>query len=262
MLLQEDTIIIALYLGICKILGKRRDYKHTQGKLYLSEIILIGVLFALKGGSFRRFYSFLKRRSLFNLPDRTRLHRLLITHQDQCQKFLSDPTILNVMDSYGVEIIHPIREGRSSQSQLVSKQGISNKRWIVGRKINVAINSKLEIFKYQDDTVNIPDNKFNEEYAKINGIMLVDYGYRVSKRKGKILPDNFKICSLGRWNDRMWIERLYSLWTRICGMKHSFHRSVKGFKAKVSYLVALTNLIFTLNDQFGFKKCSMVQWAL
>jgi hypothetical protein len=30
--------------------------KHVQGELYLSEIVTIGMLFALKGGSFRGFY--------------------------------------------------------------------------------------------------------------------------------------------------------------------------------------------------------------
>lgn len=256
-MLQEDTIIIALYLGICEILGEE-DYKHTQGKLYLSEIILCGLLFALKGGSFRRFYNWMRRRKLMNLPERSRLQRLLITHQSKCNQFLSHPTILNVMDSFGVEVIHPIREGRSNQSQMVSRKGKSNRRWIVGRKLNVAINSELEVVNVHDETANVCDNRFNKHYQKVNGIILTDQGYR---QKGGV-PKNFKICNQGRWNDRMCIERLFSLWTRICGMKHSFHRSVRGFKAKVSYLAALTNLVFKLNGEFGFNKFSMVQWAI
>lgn len=256
-MLQEDTIILALFLGICEILGEE-DYKHTQAKLYLSEIILCGVLFALKGGSFRRFYVWLARRRLFVLPDRTRLQRLLIVHRKMCSQFLKEGTILNVMDSFGVEVIHPIREGRSTQSQMVSKKGKSNKRWIVGRKINVAINSCLEVINFQDDTANVCDNRFNSKYAGFNGVMLTDQGYR---QKGST-PENFKICDRGRWNDRMWIERLFSLWTRICGMKHSFHRTIKGFKAKAAYLVALTNLIMGLNNRLGFNKFSMAQWAI
>lgn len=258
MLLQDDIIIIALYLSICEKLGKRRDYKHTQAKLYLSEIILCGVLFALRGSSFRRFYIWLKRRNLFDLPERSRLQRLLITHKNRCDQFLASPTVLNVMDSFGVEVIHPLREGRSGQSQKVSKKGKSNRRWIVGRKINVALNSTLEVISYQDETANVFDNRFNKEYEEVNGIMLTDKGYR--QKAGS--PKNFKICEHGRWNDRMWIERLFSLWTRICGMKHSFHRTVAGFKAKVSYLVALTNIVFKLNGEFGFNKFSMVQWAI
>src|SRR2546422_9218571 len=58
--------------------------KHSQAKLYPSELVTIGILFALKGGHFRAFYRWLKRDydALFaGLPDRTRLQRLLVTHQ-------------------------------------------------------------------------------------------------------------------------------------------------------------------------------------
>jgi hypothetical protein len=47
------------------------------------------------------------------LPERTRLLRLFRTHQDWTQTFLTAPTVLGVIDTYGIEIIHPIREGCS-----------------------------------------------------------------------------------------------------------------------------------------------------
>lgn len=259
-MLLEDDIILHLLSSIIETLGKR-DRKHPLGKLYLSEIILCGILFALKGGSFRRFHPWLLKRKLLNLPERSRLTRLLIKKRKLCNAFLSSETFFNIIDSFGVEVIHPVREGRSEQSQRVSKKGKSNKRWIVGRKINVSINGELEITDYQDETANVCDNSFDVFYEdKEDAIFLTDKGYR--KRDEKT-PDNFKICKRGTWNDeRMWIERLFSLWTRICGMKHSFHRSVAGFKAKAAYLVALTNIVFRLNEQLGFSKFSMVQWAL
>src|SRR6266700_270403 len=87
-----------------------------------------------------------------------------------------------------------------------------------------------------------------DHYAVKEGYLyLTDKGYRKQVKYGGT-PANFKICTNGTWNERMWIERLFTLWTRICGMKHSFHRSVKGFQAKVSYLVALTNIVFRLNE--------------
>ena len=53
-------------------------------------------------------------RALFpRLPERTRLFRLLKTHQDWTQLFLAAPTVLGVINTYGIELIHPIREGRS-----------------------------------------------------------------------------------------------------------------------------------------------------
>ena len=261
-MLREDDIIWYLLTAIVETLG-RKDKKHPLGKLYLSEIIVCGVLFALKGGSFRRFYAWLDQRNILNLPERSRLCRLLITYRNVCNQFLSSETFFNVIDSFGVEIIHPVREKRSKQSQQVSQKGKSNKRWIVGRKINISINGTVEITDYQDDTANVCDNTFDEQYeTKDDAIYLTDHGYRRQEKNGGT-SENFKICKKGTWNnERMWIERLFSLWVRICGMKHSFHRSVKGFQAKVAYLVALTNIVFRLNESLGFHKCSLVQWAL
>lgn len=260
-MLLEDDIILHLLSAIIEALG-RKDKKHPLGKLHLSEIILCGVLFALKGGSFRRFHPWLLQRNLLNLPERSRLTRLLIRNRNLCNKFLSSETFFNVIDSFGVEVIHPAREGRSTQSQQVSQKGKSNHRWIVGRKINVAINGELEIVSYQEETANVCDNRFDEYYERRKeAIYLTDNGYRRQEKYGGT-PESFKICSSGTWNERMWIERLFSLWTRICGMKHSYHRTVRGFQAKVAYLVALTNIVFRLNESLGFTKCSLVQWAL
>ena len=44
--------------------------------------------------------------------------------------FLGRPTVLGVIDTYGIELIHPVREGRSSQQ--IGRKGLSNHRWIVG----------------------------------------------------------------------------------------------------------------------------------
>ena len=49
------------------------------------------------------------------LPERTRLFCLLKTHQDWTRAFLAAPTVLGVIDTYGIELIHPMREGRSPQ---------------------------------------------------------------------------------------------------------------------------------------------------
>ena len=90
-------------------------------------------LHALKGVGNRPFYRWLTRdyRPLFpRLPERTRLFRLLKTHQDWTQLFMTAPTVLGVIDTYGIELIHPIREGRSPQQ--MGRKGLSNHRWIVG----------------------------------------------------------------------------------------------------------------------------------
>ena len=107
--------------------------KHPQAKLYPSELVTIGILFALKGGFFRAFYRWLKRDydDLFaGLPDRTRLLRLLKTHQDWCQYLMAEPTFFTAVDTYPIELIFPIREGRSQQQ--VGKKGRDKGRWSIG----------------------------------------------------------------------------------------------------------------------------------
>ena len=74
------------------------------------------LLHALKGVGNRAFHRWLTRdyRPLFpRLPERTRLFRLFKTHQDWTRVFLASPTVLGVIDTYGIELIHPIRESRS-----------------------------------------------------------------------------------------------------------------------------------------------------
>src|SRR6266849_6151378 len=58
------------------------------------------------------------------LPERTRLFRLFKTHQAWTQVFLAAPTVLGVIDTYGIELIHPMREGRSPQQ--IGRKGLSN----------------------------------------------------------------------------------------------------------------------------------------
>jgi hypothetical protein len=96
----------------------------------------LGLLFALKGAGPRPFYRWLSNnyRSWFpNLPERTRLFRLLTTHAEWTEYFLAQPTTLGVADTYGIELIHPWREDRTDSQ--IGRKGLSNHRWIVGAKL-------------------------------------------------------------------------------------------------------------------------------
>jgi hypothetical protein len=53
--MSTDDIIIGLYLQVDSMIGTLP--KHPQAELYLSELVTIGLLFALKGDGPRRFYS-------------------------------------------------------------------------------------------------------------------------------------------------------------------------------------------------------------
>ena len=114
---------------------------HPEAHLWPSEVVTLGLLHARKGVGNRPFYRWLTRdsRAVFpRLPERTRLLRLFTTHQDWTQAFLAAPTVLGVIDTYGIELIHPMREGRSPQQ--IGRKGLSNHRWIVGGKLCLLLN--------------------------------------------------------------------------------------------------------------------------
>ena len=88
--MTTDDIILHIFYPVATCLPALP--RHSQAKLYPSELVTIGILFALKGGYFLAFYRCLKRDygDWFGdgtLPERTRLQRLLKTHRDWCVYF-------------------------------------------------------------------------------------------------------------------------------------------------------------------------------
>ena len=52
-----DDIIIGLYVRVDRVIGAVP--KHPQAELYPSELVTLGLLFALRGDGQRRFYRWL-----------------------------------------------------------------------------------------------------------------------------------------------------------------------------------------------------------
>ena len=135
--------------------------RHSQAKLTPSEIVTLALLWALKGTGQRAFWRWVTRdyQPLFpHLPHRTRLFRLFATHQAWTERFLAEADLLTVADSFGIELRHPMREGRSP-AQLGAK-GLSNHRWIVGVKFAVVLNAQGQIVDWDLDTANSADTRF------------------------------------------------------------------------------------------------------
>src|SRR5712691_12666826 len=106
---------------------------HPHATLWPSEVVTLGLLHALKGVGHRALYRWLTQDSRVffpRLPERTRLLRLFMTHQDWTQVFLASPTVLGVIDTSGIALIHPIRAGRRLRQR--GRKGLSNHRWSVG----------------------------------------------------------------------------------------------------------------------------------
>ena len=233
----------------CRIDDAMTDVsKHSQAKLFPSELVTLGLLFALKGGGGRAFDRWAKGnlRGFFpGLPHRTRFMRLLTIHQDWTRRFLADPTLLGVADSYGIELIHPRREGRAPGQ--IGKKGKSNLRWIVGAKVCLILNRFGLVCEWGMDTANVADKAFHPLIREFGGeadpnrqmLILVDPGFHAQEGD----PANMKVCPRGTWNDRMVVEMVHSMLTTTCRIKKLAHRAWPYLKAHLAFCLAVFNVL-------------------
>ena len=179
------------------------------------------------------------------LPERTRLQRLLETHQDWGQLLLAQPSFFTVIDSYPIELIFPVREGRSSQQ--IGKKGKDKGRWSVGVKLCWLLNDLGQVVSWDWNTLNTPDQTFNSLVEDLTGqtIVLSDLGFR--DQDG--LPDNLKLCPKGTWNERMVVETALSMVTTVCHLKKMTHRLADYIQARLAFVAAMFNVLLVLFHQ-------------
>ena len=81
----------------CRVDDQMKDIPgHRQAALSPSELVTIGLLYAIKGVSGRAFYRWLNAnyRDMFpRLPERTRLFRRLWAHRDWTERLLAEPSV-------------------------------------------------------------------------------------------------------------------------------------------------------------------------
>src|SRR5438874_1273573 len=239
--------------------------KHPEAHLWPSEVVTLGLLHALKGVGNRPFYRWLTRdyRPLFpRLPERTRLFRLLKTHQDWTQGFLAAPTVLGVIDTYGIELIHPMREGRSPQQ--IGRKGVSNHRWIVGGKLCLLLNQWGLIVGWACATANIADNTFQWLVRQFEERMIVLSDTAFHAAEGD--PSNLKLCPRGEWEDRMLIETVLSMLTVVLHCKKVMHRVWASFQARLTFTMAAFTVLAQWHGLWpkasGFVPLSMAEFSL
>lgn len=239
--------------------------KHSQAVLWPSELVTLGMLHALKGVSNRAFYRWLTRdyRGLFpQLPERTRLFRLFKTHRAWTFHFLARPTLLGVVDSFGIELVHPVREGRSPGQ--LGRKGLSNHRWIVGGKLCLVVNHLGGITGWVWAPANAHDTWFHPLIEVFQKWMVVlgDAGFHAETGD----PSNLKVCARGEWNDRMLIETVLSMLTLVSHFKKVMHRVGEYFEARLAFTVAVFNLLVQwhgwIPDDEGFVSLAMADFSL
>jgi hypothetical protein len=211
----QEHFIIELFCRVDDMLPKTPE--HMQAKLSISELLTLGLLFALKGTSQHAFYRWLRQNwlDLFpQLPEHTRFFRCLKTHRRLTKQFLAEPTVFGVIDSYGIERCHPIRENHQPHRARIGRKGFASWKWIVGGKFCLLANKFGLITDWSVKTANVSDQEFLPlvEAVQDKMIVLADIGFRHKIKQ----PENLKICRRGEWNDRMLIETVFSLLSQVC----------------------------------------------
>ncbi len=239
--------------------------KHPQASLWPREVVTLGVLFARKGGSTRAFYRWARNnlRPLWpGLPDRTRLLRLFATPPTWTARFLAAPSVLGVGDSYGIEVLHPTREGRSAHQ--IGRKGKSNHRGIVGGKLCWLLNPLGLVVAWDCAGATAPDTAFHPLLEAFEGemISLSDTGFQAKEGD----PPNLKLCNRGSWNTRMLVETVRSRLTGVCHFKKVLHRTWATFQARLAFTLATFHLLVQWHglkpDATGLIRLSLAEFSL
>ena len=79
-------------------------------------------------------------------------------------------------------------------------------------------------------------------------------------------PSHLRVCQRGEWNERMLIETIFSMLTRVCHLKHVSHRCWAYFKTRLAFTMAVFNLLVQWDglpaDEDGFVPLSMAKVTL
>lgn len=262
--MTDRDFIIELF---CRVDDAMKDaVKHSQAKMYPSELVSLGIVYALKGSGSRAFYRWLSRnyKDLFpNLLERTRLFRALKNHRFWLTRFLAQPSMLGLIDSFGIELIHPPRAGRSRCQ--VGRKGRSNGRWIVGGKLCLLLNHLGLVVAWDCSTANVYDGKaFRGLIESVADQMVVfsDLHFRLKGYR----HSNLRVCRRGEWNQRMRVETVLSMLKTVCGLKHLSQRVWAYFEMRLDYTIAMFNILVQWDglvpDENGFVHLSIARFSL
>jgi hypothetical protein len=238
--------------------------KHPDAKLYPSATVTLALLFAIKGGGMRACYRWLTRDSpplLPQVPERTRLARLFKTHTAWTARFLAAPTVLGVADTSGIELIHPMREGRRPAQR--GQKGQRNHRWIGGGKLCFILHQWGLSCAWDCATANVHDTPFHPLSAQFDGqmIVLTDTGFHAQTGD----PGNLKVCPRGTWNTRMLVETVLSRLTTVLQSKKMSHRVWAYFRARVAWTMAVFHLLARWGmdiDEHDMMRLSIAEFSL
>ena len=177
--------------------------KPALAHLYPSEVVTLGLLYALRGQGYRAFYRWVQKElgTLFpRLPEQSRLFRLLRQYHGLCGRFMAQATAFGVCDTLGIELLHPRSEGRCQWHMArkgKSNHRKSNHRWIVGAKFFLLLNQWGQVVSWNCAGANVHDTAFHDtafhceiESVQEQMLVLADTGFHakegdLSRQRGR-----------------------------------------------------------------------------
>ena len=220
--MSTSDFIIA---GFCRVDDRRRDVPtHPQAQGWPSEGVTLALVFALQGVGPRPFYRWLVRDDADlcpHLPERTRLFRWFNSPWRWRYAFMAEVTVRGVIDTYRIELLQPIRQGRRPHQ--VGRKGVSNHRWIVGIKRGVLLNrwGLVGGWGWAPATTAAVHGQVLADAGCDRLLVLSDTGLHAATGD----PDNLNVCRRGECNDRRVVETVLSMLTTLSHLTKVSHRT-------------------------------------
>lgn len=261
------TTEVFIIESFCRADDEKLDLPtYSQANLYFSEVVTLALLSVLKRVGVRPFYLRLNwdfGYLFLRLPEQARLYRLFSSHRYFTERFMAEPFLFGIVDSSGIELMSPRREGRSRQP--IGKKGKSSTHWIVGGKLCFLINHSGLVVHGARATANAHDGSgFQELIDHVADQVAVFAGDGFAKRGW--YPVNLKVCKRGDWNGRMIVETLLSMPAVVCHFKKLTHRVWTYFESRLARTMALFNILVQWHglepDKHGFVHLPNAEFSL
>jgi hypothetical protein len=255
--------IVALYGQVDAHMHGLPNQPHAT--VWPSEVVTLGVRHALTGVGHRAFSRGLTRdpRAWFpRLPERPRRFRRFLTPQAGTAPFWASPTGLGVIATSGLEVIHPIREGRSPRP--IGRTGLAKPRWLVGGNVCRLLNQWGWVGAWEGATATVSDQPLPPLLRPCAAQMMVRSETAFPAAEGD--PTHLKRGRRGAWKDRLRIATVWSLRTVVSPGTQVMHRVWEYVQARLACTMAALHRLVHWHglptEEPGFVPLSIAEFSL
>jgi hypothetical protein len=150
---------------------------------------------------------------------------------------LATPTVCGGIDTYGIKLLHPMREGRRPQQ--IGRKGLSTPQGLVGGTRCLLLHQWGLVVGWGCATAHGADTTLQWRMRQVDGRMLVLSDTACHAAAGE--PANLQRCQRGAWQDRLLVETGLSMLTLVSHVKQAMHRVWASCHARLAFTLAAFN---------------------